>query len=63
MDLDTNKNILVVRLKNSDILVIQIIARKDFCSIIEKLSPNASDNDTVTCFRWLSRMKCYAEGT
>jgi hypothetical protein len=37
MDLDTNKNIIVVRLKNSDILVLQIIARKDFCTIIERI--------------------------
>ena len=37
MDLDTNKNIIVVRLKNSDILVIQLIARKDFCTIIERI--------------------------
>lgn len=37
MDLDVNKNIVVVRLKNQDILVIQLIARKDFCPIIERI--------------------------
>lgn len=37
MDLDTNKNIVIARMKNSDILVIQLIARKDFCTIIERI--------------------------
>ena len=65
MDLDTNKNIVVVRLKNSAVLVIQLIARKDFCTIIEKIQfRNQTDpSDQITAFRWLARMKCYAEGT
>lgn len=63
MDLDINKNIVVVRLKNSDILVIQLIARKDFCTIIERIPFVGDSSDSITAFKWFSRMKCYAEGT
>jgi hypothetical protein len=38
IDLDHNKNILVLRLKNSDIIVIQLIARKEqMATIVEKI--------------------------
>lgn len=61
MDLDTNKNNIFVRMKNSDILVIQLIARKDFCIISDRIK--ADPSDSITSFKWLSRMKCYLEGT
>ena len=65
MDLDTNKNIVLIRLKNSDIIVIQLIARKDFCTIIERIQFKALSDpiDSISAFKWLSRMKCYCEGT
>lgn len=38
IDLDHNKNILVLRLKNSDIIVIQLIARKEqMATIVERI--------------------------
>lgn len=61
MDLDINKNNVFVRMKNSDILVVQLIARKDFCIISDRIPVDPSDPSTA--FKWQSRMKCYLEGT
>lgn len=61
IDLDVNKNIVVIQLKSSDILVIQLLARKDTCTIIERIK--LKSDEQITMFKWLSRMKCYIEGT
>lgn len=63
LELDTSKNIAIVRLKSSDILVIQLVARKNFCTIIERIQNPYDQSDPVQSFKWLSRMKCYAEGS
>jgi hypothetical protein len=47
IDLDVNKNIVVVKMKNSDVLVIQLIAKRDHCSIIEKI-PFIPSDDSIS---------------
>jgi hypothetical protein len=66
INLDTDRNILVLGLKNSDVLVIQlIIGKEQMSTIVEKIAfKNLPDNsDSITSLKWSARMLCYFEGS
>ena len=67
MDLDKTKNILMCRMKSSDIICIQLIrSNVQKSTVIEKVQTYGSsymDKDEICKFKWLSRMSMYVEGT
>jgi hypothetical protein len=66
INMDTDRNILVLGLKNSDVLVIQLIIGKEHMStIVEKIPfKNLPDNsDSITALKWSARILCYIEGS
>jgi len=61
---DLDKNILLLRMKSSSIIVLQLVRKQEFKStIIESVRCSNAENDTVTSFKWLARMNCYIEGS
>ena len=66
INFDSERNILVLRLKNCDVQVVQLITGKEHMStIIEKITfQNLPDgSDSITSLKWLARMMCYIEGS
>lgn len=65
MDLDRDRNILICRAKSGIISVVQLMNRGLVKStVIEKInSYNGNKDDSLSSFKWLSRMSCYVEGT
>ena len=67
MSLDTTKNLLILRMKNHNLLLIQLIGNQAFKStIIECImfqSTPKSGDDIFTALGWLEHLNCYLEGT
>ena len=65
MDLDRNRNILICRSKAGLVSCVQLINRGMIKSaVIEKINSYEGDKlDSLSSFKWLSRMSCYCEGT
>ena len=66
INFDSERNILVLRLKNSDVQVIQLITGKEhMATIVEKITfKNLPDgSDSITSLKWLARLMCYVEGS
>lgn len=65
MDLDTDRNILLCRAKSGIVSVVQLINRGVVKStVIETInSYEGNREDSLSRFKWLSRMSCYCEGT
>ena len=65
MDLDTDRNILLCRAKSGIVSVVQLINRGVVKStVIETInSYEGNREESLSRFKWLSRMSCYCEGT
>jgi len=69
LDMDLEGTMLNVRLKSSHLYQINLIKRDLYSSFVnlrvnnydQKI--NKDEKDSISKFKWMSRMNCYAEGT
>ena len=63
MQLDSSRRLLIVRMKNSDMLFMQAMSNIFQTAIVERIPLKSSEYDSITQTQWLPELACYIEGT
>ena len=63
MQIDASRRLLVLRMKNSDMLFMQAMNNIFQTSIVERIQLKSSEYDSITQTQWLPELACYIEGT